>query len=718
MSEDKSDRSLTLSNWLLAHAVCLFFVWLIGFGLFAFVADRLDNDFAAEARKNHLGLIVWTHVRLLPAYALIAIVHGLLTLPWARRWAMSRSRRGRSIGTLRRIGAAFVANIAAFVVGLGPLAFFAPGSLDVLARVSAKFWAVDLYKFKTWHIQEVFCALIAWSLVLLLLDGSKVIDRRLAEKRPNRRVALKIGIGLCLGMPVGFFFLPKSEPVRHDVPHPNILIVACDSLRWDHISAHGYSRKTSPNIDRVIADGVDFDNLHVATASTLESWGSFLTGKFPANHGLRYMFIGKEDADRISNDKDTLPRILERAGYRTGVVGDWAANCFSLVDFGFEKNRVSDVQNLDVFLTEVAFRTHILVPYYFGNSVGESFIPGMRQVTGFLDAEGLTTEFLSQLDTASSEKKPYFGVLFLSSTHLPYQPPYPYNTKFANKDYDGPNRYAIDFKIDEFIKHGFAESQPPEVRQHIIDLYDGGVSHFDDVVGRIAAHLDRTGLDRNTILIVTSDHGDDLYDPGTTLGHGTNFFGGDQTTRVPFTVRLPGKKLAGTKVPEIARNIDLLPTVVELAGRGTIEGKIDGVSLVPYMARSGEDLGLVAFAETCYMFYPKKIPGETATVLAPMDKTLYIDKDFRNLFVLKPEWRQPILDTKDRMMRTPRWKLIYIKGEHGPIWRLFDMSADPKQANDLSKSRPDVLARLTPVLEEWMRTGKDQKWLAEWDDIK
>ena len=716
----ESPRALPLGRWMAAHAAILTLVYVAGVAIFIVVAARLDVDFARAARERHLGLVAQTHLSVLPAYLLIWMAHGLVTYPIARRLAERRIRKGKNApGAARTLLWAVSAEFAAFLFGLGPMTLAFPGSLDVLARVlsRSRFLAenVDVYGFATWRIREAFAAVVAVSILLLLKDAYRFLGRATNSWSRAPRTALFLVLGSVVGAPLGFALLGTPAVDPKSVDRPNVLIVAADSLRYDHLGCHGYGRDTSPNIDRLARESVDFQSMHVSTASTLESWATMLTGKYPVNHGLRYMFIGKQEAEAIAAEKGTLPRLLASEGYRTAVYGDWAANCFALVDFGFEKADVSDVQNLDVFLSEVAFRTHFLVSYYFAHAFGEALIPRLRQVTGYLGSERLTESFLAEFDRSATAAKPFFGVLFLSSTHLPYQPPHPWNEKFVDPAYRWPNRYQLEFKIDDFIKHGFEKMPPERERRHVVDLYDGGVAHFDSVVGRIADHLRATGLDRNTILIVTSDHGEDLYDPDTTLGHGTNFYGGDQSTRIPFIARLPGAQFGGRSVDRITRTVDILPTILEWTGSKSSPPAADGKSVAAYVAPEAEDLDLAAFAETCYLFYPKRVEGEDAYVLEPADSTLEIDESFRNLFVLKEKWRAPVIDTKDRMMRTKRWKLVYVKGRDKPIYRLYDMSADPTQRKDLSVERQDVVRRMAPVLEEWIRSGKESAWPAESD---
>ncbi|MEZ6196181.1 MAG: sulfatase-like hydrolase/transferase [Planctomycetota bacterium] len=722
------------TRWIVAHAIVMLGLFLLGFALFAIFAQRLDNRFAEAARRDHLGTVIAGQLSLLPAYGIIALLHALVSFPFARRlWARRTKREAPEWRPrrLRVLASAAIWSAIVFALSLGPMTYVGPGSLDNLARMATRAIspAVDLYVFLDWHLREVFTAIFAAGVLIGLGDLVGAAWSRLR----GARASTQISVGLAVGAVVGGAFLAAGillrEPPRENVAYPNIVIIGSDSLRYDHLGAHGYRREgmsdsISPNIDAFAREAIDFEHMHVATASTLESWATFLTGKWPANHGLRYMFATKEQAEAVSHDRDTLPRVLAERGYHTAVVGDWAANCFSLADFGFEERRTSDVQNLDVFLAEVSFKTHVLVTHYFSNLVGEALVPGMAQATGYMNPGDLTRRFRREFDRASSRGKPFFGVLFLACAPA-YASSHPYNSMYCDPDYRGPNRFQIHFDVDDFIQHGFADDVSPEEKRQIIGLYDGGVTMFDDHVGALMDWMRETGLDRNTIVVVTSDHGDDLYEPGTTLGHGTNFFGGDQTTRIPFFLRLPGGQFGGRAMRGLARNVDVLPTLVELANaarsedeaEGTVRPPVrmpemDGASLVPFLTGESDDTGLAAFAETCYLFYPKKVPGEDVYAMKPADRTLKIDPDFRNLFVLDPKYHDYVIETKDRMMRTPRWKLIHIKGKRGPIWRFYDMMSDPGQTTDLSGvDLPFApLAEMKADLLHWMETGEARPW--------
>jgi arylsulfatase A-like enzyme len=382
---------------------------------------------------------------------------------------------------------------------------------------------------------------------------------------------------------------------------------------------------------------------------------------------------------------------------------------------GFESNHASDVQNLDVFVAESALLAHFVFPLFFNNAVGEFLYPEIRQFTSYLNPAALLKQTGDEIQAAKESKQPFLGVLFTATTHLPFAASYPHNVRFVDPDYRGANRFQIDFDPDTFMQRGFREDLTEAERQHIIDLYDGTVSEFDELIGQCIDLLKKKGVYDNTIIVLMSDHGDDLYEEHTTLGHGTNFFGGDQSTRIPFLVRFPGGKYGGTRIPWITRTIDIAPTLLSEIGVPTPASYV-GVDLTAQFTDPSQPLSLPAFAETCYLFFPKIGHPKGARTVKSSGETLWIDPKFRNNLVLRPEYHDAVIESKDRMIRTNRWKLIEIPGDEAPIYRLYDMVADPHQKNDLSLDQPEIFARLKDALHRWWAGETDLRWSAE-DDV-
>ena len=704
-------------------------LWLFASSVYGFIrhTDHQGDDYAHIAYEEFLGTIVVIQLRVVPAYLLVALAFAVLLLPLLHRAPavvdVARGQgRWRRIRLLTRVA---IYGLVLYALSLGPFFSRSPGLLDGMARALAVVSpAADVYAVYRWHLLDIATVglglVSAWAAVFYLRLWWSVA-------RAARGVRRAVWVGsLLLVVGSGAWSLrpPPPPPKAADTPL-NVLVVAADSLRYDHLGVHGYHRQDiSPNIDAFAADAADFTNLHVATASTLESWLSMLSSQFPPNHGVRYMYLRRAQAEAASAKPGLLPRVLGAMGYRTSVVSNWAGNCFKLVDVGFERTLASDTQNFKALLMEATVWTHTIFPLYFTNPVGEFLLPEVTRVTKYVRPEALNAKMVAEIDGASRERRAFFGLLFFSTTHLPYTVSHPFNIKYVDPHYDGPHRFQIDVKVHDLITTGFAPRLPRDTIAHIRDLYDGAVSEFDHYVGQIISELKRRGLYDRTIIIITSDHGEDLYDPGSTLGHGTNFFGGDQSTRIPFIMRIPGVTRPGSKLDLMARNIDIAPTVMSALG-GERHPTWQGADLMPVVRGEVADLDLPVFAETCYLFFPKSkalldlTAAERARLLSSKGArdTLEIDKSFNNNLVLRADLHEDQIETKDRMVRTRRWKLVEIPGRGAPILRLYDMRNDPGQRRDLSGQGLSVMPHLRRLLDAyWRGDGASQRWPLEWED--
>ncbi len=696
---------------------------LFCFSVYTFARGSGHGEVLEElGLDDFLMTVLGLQLRVVPAYLMVAFAYTVLLLPLVFRsqWLKNAALREGGRWRLKALGLTALWDVLIYVVSLGPFFRHSPGLVDGTARLVKS----DVYFLYRWHVLDgILVAFFLLCAISLYFYGKRwvALIRKVA---PAFKVALILPVALCvlwLGLSLRTPTLPKATA---ETPM-NVLIIASDSLRYDHLGVHGYHRQDiSPNIDAFAADAVDFEQLHVATASTLESWVSFMTSQFPPNHGVRYMYLRREQAEAASKLSNYFPRVLNKMGYHTTVVSNWAGNCFKLVDVGFTANHASDTQNLHAILMEATIWPHLIFPLYFSNALGEVMLPEISRVTKYLRPAAMTQKMLGEIDGAMGEEKPFFGLLFFSTTHLPYTAGYPFNIKYGDPDYDGPHRYEIEVTVHDLITTGFDPDLKPEVIQHIKDLYDGAVSDFDHHVGEVIADLKARGLYDKTIIIITSDHGEDLYDKGSTLGHGTNFFGGDQSTRIPFFIRVPGVNRPGAKVKAMTRNIDIAPTLMNLMG-GARPDTWDGVDLSPLIKGETEDLDLPVFGETCYLFFPKSkalvdlTEAERAEIIdtSGARDTLVVDKSFNNNFVLREDLHDTVIANKDRMIRTRRWKLVHVPGKTGPIYRLYDMLVDPYQRNDLSKIGHPVMPKLIEFLDAyWSGRGPQMRWPPAFED--
>jgi arylsulfatase A-like enzyme len=675
---------------------CLFF--LLGCVLFVVGTLPMNNVFAELVRTEHPLLALSANARLFPGYLILTPAFMFLVWPLVRTRKAIRERH-----CIKSMLWICLANMLVHFLSLGPLGLLHPDAREVLVRALSRVLpegAANLAAgpLTLWSFGLLLAALVLWASVLIL-------------RLPRWRAFLLVPATLVLLAATGADVV--EAPTRSARTEPDILILASDSLRADRLGCYGSQRNTSPAIDALAKESVVFDNMVVSTASTLESWTSILTGQLPQRHGLRYMFITKAAADKMQAEANTLPRLLQHAGWHTVVSSNWAGNCFRAVDHGFAANHASDIQNLDVFVTEAALAAHWTVPLHFANPLGERLFPVLERVSSWLGPDVLKRRLYAELGDADSAGQRCFGVLFTSHTHLPYAPSATHLAEFVDPEYSGPNQSELAFDIDDFIQHGFPTDVSAAEQRRVQDLYDACVRDFDAFVADVVADLAESGRLEHTILVVTSDHGDDLYDPGTSLGHGTNFFGGDQTTRIPCLVRFPKGAHRG-RVAALTRSVDLHPTLLTLAG--VKPPPSDGVNLLPLIEGRAQETGFPAIAETCYLFHHKKLHPAGVKSARAMSSTLMVDAEFRNSFVLRPEYHDEVIAAKDLMLRTPRWKLLRLPTATGALWQLFDMHADPQQQHDLIGTGLAVEARLKQALESWRETSRVPPWSIADDD--
>jgi arylsulfatase A-like enzyme len=672
-------RALLLRQW--ASFGVVFLAALVSF---VRGAEAITARFAALAAGPYLSTSITTQLRMLPAYLLLGLVFAWLARPWIRPGPRLWLRL-------------LCFDVVAFVCVVCPALLISPGYFDAFAR---KLSGVNLFALQQLGVLHVFGL---GAVVLVARAAWHSLAN--ARWRIGAAVVSLLTVAGCLIQPAP----RRAEPLPDG--KKNVLIIAADSWRFDRLGAHGSPREgLTPNIDAFAKQAVDFQQHHVSTASTLESWTTFFTGRFPPGHGIRSMYPSKDEVRSVEHGA-TLPRLLRDAGYETFVSSDWAGNCFDLIDLGFTHTRVSPVQNFEALLQEASVRAHPLVPLFFARLpgvLGDALVPGRDSLASTARPAALVDQLFDDVDDSVRAKKPFLGLLFVSPTHLPYNARSPFNARYVDPAYVGVNRYHVEIDAHELITTGFAPTLPPAAIQHVRDLYDGAVSDFDDTVGVVLTSLEARGLLDETIVIITSDHGEDLYEPGSTVGHGTNFFGGDQSTRIPLLIRVPG--MTARRVDALTRTADLTPTILSLVSQ-PMPSPLDGTSLTPLLDGTRESLDLTAFAETCYLFFPKTkamlglTDAERAGVveLAGAADTLEVDADFRHNLVLRPSLRQTVIDAKDTMIRTPEWKLIEIPGKERPIRRLFDLRADPQQQQNLAGQGLPIEDELARRLAAWRR---------------
>jgi arylsulfatase A-like enzyme len=371
---------------------------------------------------------------------------------------------------------------------------------------------------------------------------------------------------------------------RQPAPKPrNVILISIDTLRADHLSYAGYKRPTSPAIDRLAAQSLDFRRAFSQAPSTLPSHATMFTSVYPSVHGAE-----TRNTMPLPEGQTTLAEHFRNNGFRTAafVEGGQVAAIWNL-DQGFE---VYDDPTQEMDLT--------------------GYVPDVLDV--ILDR---ATHWIEQ-----HRNEKFFCFIHSYVVHHPYTPRPPYDRMF-DEGYDGPLPFAI---TDELRSINATRRYPdePDVR-HVVSLYDGEIRYMDELVGRFLDWMRETSLDDETVVVFTSDHGEEFAEHGQVGVHSHTL--ADELLHVPLLIRVPG--LEPRTVRRQVRLLDLEPTLLALMDIDVGSEVMQGRNLLADGPDSEQDLPV--FSEMVYptghwisLRYPdRKIIARPGTQSAYYDLT-------------------------------------------------------------------------------------------------
>ncbi len=542
--------------------------------------------------------------------------------------------------------------------------------------------------------------LLLCSLINFLYQAIRPRQKSRNFLRRLKLTPLIVGITLLAALSIyGYLRTVADKPGNQG---PNVLILAADSLRADRLGNQGYSRDLTPNIDSLSASGVSFLNCFASLPRTFPAWISIFNSRYPNEHGVRHMFPEKRLRDHRAG---SILTALKKKGYRTAVVSDYAGDVFTRMRNGFDLV-AAPYFNIKTIIQQRGLEIHYHLLPYISNRGGKLLFPILKEFAKLANPFLLTDELKGMLSRLKREEK-FFALAFFSATHFPYAAPYPYYRKYTDPAYRGqfkyhkPNLIYSDTPVNE-----------EDIRQ-IQMLYDGAVRSLDDAVGEILKYLTKEGLRDNTIVIITADHGENLYEKGRDMGHGEHFRG-DNVLRMPLIINNPKSHYPVSKVTSIVRDIDISPTLMEILGFEPLPGW-QGRSLLPLMEGEVDDLHLLAFAETGIWFsnegsafyQDQRFPYPDIMGLGEID---YL---YNYEVVIQEEYRNLINIAKHRMVRSRDTKLIYIPTRKGVIYELYDLVNDPEQTVNVALSYPEKVDELKGLLHKWMSREKGVTWVNE-----
>jgi arylsulfatase A-like enzyme len=326
---------------------------------------------------------------------------------------------------------------------------------------------------------------------------------------------------------------------------PNVLLISLDTLRADHLGCYGYQRDTSPNLDKFAKEGVLFENMTAASSWTVPSHMSLFTSLYPSVHGVES--VEKQLGDGVP----TMAEILAEHGYITAAFVTGPSLNHAM---GFHRG----FQLYDDFTLGLMEENDLFHDLDAGKS-------GINQVPTCHIMTNLATAWLRQ----HAEER-FFLFVHYWDCHCDYIPPPPYDKKF-DPNYRGPE----DGRNLSARQAELELNASPEVRKHLMALYDGEVAWTDDNVGKLLATLAQLKLSEKTLVIIFSDHGEGFWEHGKIL-HGSSLY--EELIHVLWLMRWPGVLPVGVRVKGNVSHVDVLPTLLGLLNFPKPPGK-HGVDL-------------------------------------------------------------------------------------------------------------------------------------------
>lgn len=334
-------------------------------------------------------------------------------------------------------------------------------------------------------------------------------SRMRREDRGWGAVTIRVPLGLAILLLATAVSCRPKSPIRPT----SLLLISIDTLRADHVHAYGYRRETTPHIDALARSGVRATDAWAHSPWTLPSHATLLSGTHPFRHGV------VEDGLMIDRAVPMVAPLLKNAGYRTSAV---VSGFYVSSRFGFQRG-------FDTF--------------------DDFDLPKGLRKRDSVRAEEVTNAAVRRLEEASG--RPFFLFAHYFDAHNDYDAPEPWNRMF---DQDAR---AIPYVNYEYYKSHRLEG--PEL-EHVIAQYDEEIRYVDEMIGRLLGALDAAGRAEDTLVVLTADHGEELFEHGS-WGHGNSLYA--QVLRVPLIFKGPGVP-PGRTLEDFVRHEDLAPTMFDL----------------------------------------------------------------------------------------------------------------------------------------------------------
>lgn len=401
---------------------------------------------------------------------------------------------------------------------------------------------------------------------------------------------------------------------------PNIIFILADDLGYTDLGCYGAMVPKTPNLNRMAKEGIRFTNFYAPAGVSTPTRASLLTGCYPKRVGLHVAVLPPDTRSGLNPDETTIAELLKSVGYTTGCIGKWHLG----------------------LLPEVSPNAHGFDYYYGmpGPNHGRSDLYRNKELlkkNSEVSYDQITKDYTREAVSFIQKNKsnPFFLYLAHSAVHIPL------------------------FASEEFQHHTGENG-----------LYYNMIEELDWSCGVIFEELKSAGLERNTIVVFTSDNGPwGVAAPPLHGGKGSTWEAG---FRVPLIVKWPGTIPRGKVSDEMATMMDFLPTFGSICGFKMPEKKSDGHNIFPLLTRKN--------AKSQYQYLA------------------YYGRDGKLAAIRKGHWKLHLLEPSERWAgKQPVREALLDTRPNTPLPWLYDLSTDIGETKNISEANPEVVKELTEI---------------------
>lgn len=460
------------------------------------------------------------------------------------------------------------------------------------------------------------------------------------------------------------------------LPQPNIVLIVIDALRAGNVGCYGYDKPTSPNIDALARDGVLFENAFSTINVTDPSFTTILSGKYPVSHGMIDHGIMSEKiyGPRLGG-LVLLQSILKSKGYTTIGV-DWLGRWHK---WGFDYysgplGKMMTLFNFTVFTRIKNIKPVNAVIEFIKNKVNRGMFSNFY--APYDKATPVTNHAIKML--RRHHDKSFFLFIHYWDTHIPYKPPQKHLRQFEGLLYHPEVEKIEDVtaSLAELDWKDFLQNYMKDMRstKEVLARYDASLHYVDSEIGRLIKKINELGILDNTLFVITADHGESLTEHGIYFDHHGLY---DELIHVPLVIYYP-KAVPAKEINTDVQHVDVVPTILDLAGIDQAQGDFDGKSFTSLFNGASDNNDFHPFV------YIEEARSERKFAIRT--------RKYKYIFALSE---------KDALCD-------YCGRVHGGVEELFDLENDPGEKVNIVDQNPEIRNNLREAAIKF-RAGLEAK---------